>query len=53
MGDNLLDLEMIEWAGLGAAVANGHAAVLSAADCIVPACEKNGVAWMIDNLILG
>ncbi len=52
-GDNLLDLEMIEWAGLGAAVANGHGAVLAAADCIVPSCAENGVAWMIDHLILG
>lgn len=53
VGDNLLDLEMIEWAGLGAAVANAHGAVLDAADCVVPACGKNGVAWMIDNLIFG
>lgn len=52
VGDNLLDLEMIEWAGLGAAVANAHDAVLAAADCVVPACAENGVAWLIDHVIL-
>ena len=52
VGDNLLDLEMIQWAGLGAAVANGHPDVLAAADMVIPACGENGVAWFIDNVIL-
>ncbi len=52
VGDNLLDLEMIEWAGLGAAVANGNPAVKEKADIVIPACTENGVAWLIDNIIL-
>ena len=52
VGDNLLDLEMIEWAGLGAAVANGNPIVKEKADIVIPACEENGVAWLIDNIIL-
>ncbi len=52
-GDNLLDIEMIEWAGLGAAVQNGHPAVRAAADMVIPSCGECGVAWLIDHVILG
>lgn len=52
MGDNLLDIEMIRWAGIGAAVADAHAEALAAADVIAPSCEEDGAAWFIDNVIL-
>lgn len=51
-GDNTLDLEMIEWAGLGAAVSDGKASVKEIADVITPACADCGVAWLIDEYIL-
>ncbi len=52
IGDNTLDLEMIEWAGLGAAVSDGKESVKAAADVITPACADCGVAWLIDEYIL-
>ena len=52
IGDNTLDYELIEWAGLGAAVENANETVKQAADVIIPACDEDGVAWFIDNYIL-
>ncbi len=52
IGDNTLDYEMIEWAGLGCAVENGNKNVKAIADCIVPSCSNNGVAFFINNYIL-
>lgn len=52
MGDNLLDVEMIRWAGVGAAVADGHKEALAAADVITPRCEDDGAAWFLDNVVL-
>lgn len=53
IGDNTLDLEMIEAAGLGACVGDGNEAVKKIANIITPACEDGGVAWLIDHYILG
>ncbi len=52
MGDNLLDVEMIRWAGVGAAVADAHREALDAADVIAPRCVDDAVAWLIDNIVL-
>lgn len=52
VGDNFLDLEMIEWAGLGVSVADAVPEVLAAADLIVPACGEDGVAVFIEDHIL-
>ncbi|MEL7608501.1 MAG: Cof-type HAD-IIB family hydrolase [Bacillota bacterium] len=52
MGDNSLDLEMLEWAGIGAAVGNATEKVKGIADLIVPACVEDGVAWFINNHML-
>lgn len=52
MGDNLLDLEMIQWAGVGAAVADANPAVLEIADVVAPRCEDMGAAWFLDNIVL-
>ena len=52
IGDNTLDREMIEWAGLGACVADGNAVCKSVADVIVPSCEEDGVAAFIEQYLL-
>lgn len=53
VGDNSLDMEMIQWAGLGCAVANGLETVKAAADLVIPSCAEYGVAQLIDGLIDG
>lgn len=52
VGDNLLDLEMIQYAGIGAAVADAHEQVLAAANVVLPRCEDMAAAWFIDNIVL-
>ena len=52
MGDNTLDYEMIEYAGVGAVVENGNDALKAIADVIVPSCAEDGVAHFIEKYIL-
>ena len=52
IGDNTLDLSMIQWAGVGCCVANGGAAVQAAADRILPSCADDGVAYYIETELL-
>lgn len=52
IGDNFLDQEMIEWAGVGACVADGAPEVQAVADLIVPACDEDGVAEFIEKHVL-
>lgn len=52
MGDNLLDVEMIRWAGVGAAVTGAHREAIEAADIIAPRCADDAAAWLIDNIVL-
>jgi Cof subfamily protein (haloacid dehalogenase superfamily) len=52
VGDNFLDLEMIQWAGLGVGVADAVPEVIEAADLIVPACGEDGVAIFIEEHVL-
>ena len=52
VGDNTLDNSMIAYAGLGAVVKNGAGTTLALADIVIPACADNGVAWLIDNVLL-
>ncbi len=51
IGDNTLDLEMIEWAGIGAAVEDAKPEIKAIADIVTPACSDCGVAWLIDKLL--
>ena len=51
IGDYHNDVEMVQWAGIGAAVANAVAEVKAAADLLVPSNEDAGVARFIDYLI--
>lgn len=43
-GDNLNDLEMIDFAGLGVAMSNGRAEVIAAADMVTPGPDEDGIA---------
>ncbi|MEZ5094683.1 MAG: HAD hydrolase family protein [Nocardioides sp.] len=44
------DLEMLTWAGLSYAMANGHPSVLAAADDVAPSNDEDGVAAMLERL---
>jgi hypothetical protein len=52
MGDATLDLPMIEYAGLGVAMANADAVTKSRADVICPSNDEDGVAVIIEEYIL-
>lgn len=50
-GDMPNDLPMIQWAGLGVAVANAHPSVLEVADLIAPSNDDDGVAATVEPLL--
>lgn len=50
-GDMPNDAEMLAWAGLGCAVASGHVSLRAAADAVVGACDDDGVAGAIEELL--
>lgn len=52
IGDNYNDLAMIEWAGVGVAVANAEAAVRAAADWVCPSNLEAGVASALKRFVL-
>lgn len=52
VGDNYLDREMIEWAGLGACMEDGAEEVKAIADLVIPPCDEDGVATFIDQYVL-
>lgn len=52
IGDEANDLPMIEWAGLGLAMANAPQEVRERADAVVPSIEDDGVAWAIRHYLL-
>jgi Cof subfamily protein (haloacid dehalogenase superfamily) len=52
IGDNLNDLDMIEYAGLGIAMGNGAAAVKAAAGWVCPTQAEDGVAVAIEQRVL-
>lgn len=51
VGDNMNDLEMIEFAGHGYAVENGAETLKNVADGVVVSNDNNAVAYIIENLI--
>lgn len=51
IGDNTLDLDMIEWAGTGICVANGNARVKEKADLVIGSCENDGVAEYLESVL--
>lgn len=52
LGDNFLDREMIEWAGLGVCMEDGAEEVKAVADLIIPPCDEDGVAYFIEHHLL-
>ncbi len=52
IGDNTLDYQMIQMAGLGVCVENGQQLVKDIADVVAPSCDDDGVAWVINELML-
>lgn len=49
-GDMPNDIEMLEWAGLGVAVANAHPEVLAVADEVTLSNDDDGVAAVLERL---
>jgi hydroxymethylpyrimidine pyrophosphatase-like HAD family hydrolase len=47
-GDGENDVELLEWAGYGVAVANAHERVLAAADLVCPSVDEEGVAQVLE-----
>jgi hypothetical protein len=47
-GDGENDVELLEWAGYGVAVANAHERVLAVADFVCPPVDEEGVAQVIE-----
>ncbi len=50
-GDQLTDVGMLAWAGLGVAVANAHAAAVDAADEVTASNDEDGVALVLERLV--
>ncbi|GEM_PF-1009776 len=51
IGDDEVDKEMIEQAGIGIAMDDAPEEVKRAADVVAPDCRRNGVAWVLDRYI--
>jgi Cof subfamily protein (haloacid dehalogenase superfamily) len=47
-GDGENDVELLQWAGYGVAVANAHDRVLAAANFVCPSVDEEGVAQVIE-----
>ena len=52
IGDNLNDIELLEWAGLGLAVANAPDPVLAIADAVADDNDHEGVAKAIQKFVI-
>jgi Cof subfamily protein (haloacid dehalogenase superfamily) len=50
-GDGENDVELLEWAGYGVAVANAHERVLAAADWVCPPADEEGVAQVLESFL--
>ena len=50
-GDGENDVELVDWAGFGIAVANAHDRVLAAADWVCPRVDDEGVAQVLEALL--
>jgi Cof subfamily protein (haloacid dehalogenase superfamily) len=52
-GDGENDVELVEWAGYGVAVANAHERVKEAADFVCPSVDEEGVAQVLEAFLAG
>jgi Cof subfamily protein (haloacid dehalogenase superfamily) len=50
-GDGENDVELLQWAGYGVAVANAHDRVLAVADWVCPPAAEEGVAQVVEALL--
>ena len=50
-GDGENDVELLEWAGYGVAVANAHGASAPLADLVCPPADEEGVAQVIEAVL--
>ena len=51
MGDGLNDLELLEYAGIGAAMGNGVPELKQTADRVLPPVEEDGLARFVQELL--
>ena len=51
-GNMLNDFEMLGFAGTGVAVADAHPLLLDSADLITDSCSNDGVAMVLENIIM-
>lgn len=51
IGNDEVDFEMIDKAGIGVAMENSPEYVKKKADQIAPSCTDNGIEWILNNLI--
>lgn len=52
VGDDEVDMGMLEGAGLGIAMGNAPDHVKEVADEVAPRCKEDGVEWAIENFVL-
>jgi Cof subfamily protein (haloacid dehalogenase superfamily) len=52
-GDMPNDVPMLRWAGVGYAMADGHPEAIRAADRVAPPCREDGVAQVLEDLLVG
>jgi hydroxymethylpyrimidine pyrophosphatase-like HAD family hydrolase len=45
------DVPMLQWAGRGYAMADGHPEAIAAADDVAPPCADDGVAQVLERLL--
>jgi hydroxymethylpyrimidine pyrophosphatase-like HAD family hydrolase len=50
-GDGENDIELLEWAGFGIAVANAHGRLIGIADYVCPPVTEEGVAQVIEAVL--
>jgi hypothetical protein len=53
VGDDWNDIPMLDYAGLGVAMADAAPEVLAAADVVAPTAAEDGVVWVLERYVLG
>lgn len=51
IGDQMIDIPMLKFAGLSAAMGNASAEVKAAAGLFAPSNDENGVAWFVERIL--
>lgn len=53
IGDQMIDIPMLQLAGVSAAMGNARHEVKAAANMIAPSHDENGVAWFVEKILSG